>query len=43
LQYVLPTQTGKKEFCSETCIVEYRKAYSKGCMRLKATYSKNVE
>ncbi|KAM8703615.1 hypothetical protein ACLKA7_008267 [Drosophila subpalustris] len=30
LQYVLPTQTGKKEFCSEMCIVEYRKAYSKG-------------
>ncbi|XP_017117500.1 polycomb protein Scm [Drosophila elegans] len=30
LQYVLPTQTGKKEFCSETCIAEFRKAYSKG-------------
>ncbi|KAI9579882.1 hypothetical protein GQX74_000670 [Glossina fuscipes] len=30
LQYVLPTQNGKKEFCSETCIAEFRKAYSKG-------------
>jgi len=30
LKYVLPTQTGKKEFCSETCIAEFRKAYSKG-------------
>jgi len=30
LQYVLPTQNGKKEFCSENCIAEFRKAYSKG-------------
>lgn len=30
LKYVLPTQTGKKEFCSETCIAEFRKAYNKG-------------
>ncbi|XP_055857370.1 polycomb protein Scm [Episyrphus balteatus] len=30
LQYVLPTQNGKKEFCSEMCISEFRKAYSKG-------------
>lgn len=30
LQYVLPTQNGKKEFCSESCIAEFRKAYSKG-------------
>lgn len=30
LQYVLPTQNGKKEFCSELCISEFRKAYSKG-------------
>ncbi|XP_054741094.1 polycomb protein Scm [Anastrepha obliqua] len=30
LQYVLPTQNGKKEFCSETCIAEFRKAYNKG-------------
>ncbi|XP_065093247.1 polycomb protein Scm [Ochlerotatus camptorhynchus] len=30
LKYVLPTQNGKKEFCSETCILEFRKAYSKG-------------
>ncbi|XP_068155677.1 polycomb protein Scm [Drosophila tropicalis] len=30
LQYVLPTHSGKKEFCSETCIAEFRKAYSKG-------------
>lgn len=30
LKYVLPTQSGKKEFCSETCISDFRKAYSKG-------------
>lgn len=30
LLYVFPTQNGKKEFCSETCIAEFRKAYSKG-------------
>ncbi|KAK6640945.1 hypothetical protein RUM44_012643 [Polyplax serrata] len=30
LKYVLPTQHGKKEFCSETCLSEYRKAYLKG-------------
>lgn len=30
LKYVFPTQNGKKEFCSETCITEFRKAYSKG-------------
>lgn len=30
LQYVLPTQNGKKEFCSESCLAEFRKAYSKG-------------
>ncbi|XP_055641561.1 polycomb protein Scm [Toxorhynchites rutilus septentrionalis] len=30
LKYILPTQNGKKEFCSETCILEFRKAYSKG-------------
>ncbi|XP_058130520.1 polycomb protein Scm [Anopheles coustani] len=30
LKYVLPTQNGKKEFCSETCISDYRKAYIKG-------------
>lgn len=29
LKYVLPTQNGKKEFCSETCLAEFRKAYSK--------------
>ncbi|XP_037952047.1 polycomb protein Scm-like [Teleopsis dalmanni] len=34
LQYVLPTLNGKKEFCSENCIVIFRKAYSKGaCMQ----------
>ena len=33
LKYVLPTQTGKKEFCSETCIAEFRKAYNKGACR----------
>lgn len=30
LKYVLPTVNGKKEFCSETCLSEFRKAYSKG-------------
>ncbi|XP_022905806.1 polycomb protein Scm [Onthophagus taurus] len=30
LKYVLPTQNGKKEFCSETCLSEFRKAYVKG-------------
>lgn len=30
LKYVLPTTHGKKEFCSETCLAEYRKAYMKG-------------
>ena len=30
LQYVLPTPNGKKEFCSENCIAEFRKASSKG-------------
>ena len=29
LKYVLPTQHGKKEFCSETCLSEFRKAYMK--------------
>ncbi|XP_047357427.1 polycomb protein Scm [Vespa velutina] len=30
LKYVLPTQHGKKEFCSETCLSEFRKAYVRG-------------
>lgn len=30
LKYVLPTENGKKEFCSETCLSEFRQAYSKG-------------
>lgn len=30
LKYVLPTQNGKKEFCSESCIAEFRKSYNKG-------------
>ncbi|XP_012280648.1 polycomb protein Scm [Orussus abietinus] len=30
LKYVLPTQHGKKEFCSETCLSEFRKAYMRG-------------
>lgn len=33
LKYVLPTQNGKKEFCSETCIAEFRKAYNKGACK----------
>lgn len=30
LNYVLPTHYGKKEFCSETCLTEFRKAYGRG-------------
>lgn len=30
LKYILPTAHGKKEFCSETCLAEFRKAYVKG-------------
>ncbi|KAJ0183346.1 hypothetical protein K1T71_001322 [Dendrolimus kikuchii] len=30
LKYVLPTENGKKEFCTETCLSEFRQAYSKG-------------
>lgn len=30
LKYILPTTNGKKEFCSETCLAEFRKAYIKG-------------
>lgn len=33
LKYVYPTQNGKKEFCSETCLSEFRKAYIKGACR----------
>ena len=29
LKYVLPTQNGKKEFCSEICLAEFRRAYNK--------------
>ncbi|ENN80368.1 hypothetical protein YQE_03203, partial [Dendroctonus ponderosae] len=30
LKYVFPTTNGKREFCSETCLAEFRKAYIKG-------------
>ncbi|KAJ8927615.1 hypothetical protein NQ314_019893 [Rhamnusium bicolor] len=30
LKYVYPTKNGKKDFCSETCLAEFRKAYKKG-------------
>ncbi|CAG5076575.1 Similar to Scm: Polycomb protein Scm (Drosophila melanogaster) [Cotesia congregata] len=30
LKYVLPTQHGKKEFCSESCLSAFRKAYVRG-------------
>ncbi|ROT81200.1 Polycomb protein SCMH1 [Penaeus vannamei] len=30
LKYVFPTSSGKREFCSETCLSEYRKALRKG-------------
>lgn len=29
LNYVLPTQNGKKEFCSVNCLAEFRKEYVK--------------
>ena len=29
LKYVFPASSGKKEFCSETCLSEYRKAFVK--------------
>lgn len=34
LQYILPTPNGRKEFCSETCIGEYRKSETKGACLL---------
>lgn len=43
LKYVLPTQTGRKEFCSETCIGEYRKSESKGtCIHCGNVVKKNA-
>lgn len=30
LKYVLPTTNGKKEFCSETCLAEFRKPCNRG-------------
>lgn len=30
LKYVFPTTNGKREFCSENCLAEFRKAYVKG-------------
>lgn len=30
LKYVLPIQNGKKEFCCQSCLSEFRKAYIKG-------------
>lgn len=30
LKYVIPTQQGKKEFCSESCLSEFRKTLLKG-------------
>lgn len=42
LKFVLPTQHGKKEFCSETCLTEFRKAYAKGaCLRCGAVLPAN--
>ncbi|CAB3371844.1 Hypothetical predicted protein [Cloeon dipterum] len=36
LLYVIPTAQGKKEFCSEKCLAEYRKAMAKGiCLQCK--------
>lgn len=34
LKYIIPSPNGKKEFCSKTCIAEFRKAYSKGTCTL---------
>lgn len=48
LKYVFPTPNGKKEFCSENCLAEFRKAYAKGAclqcdnvLRGSATSSKD--
>lgn len=42
LKYVLPTTNGKKEFCSETCLAEFRKAYVKGaCLQCDNVISGN--
>lgn len=42
LKYVLPTQHGKKEFCSESCLAEFRKAYLKGsCLHCDNLISDN--
>ncbi|XP_059473927.1 polycomb protein Scm isoform X2 [Neocloeon triangulifer] len=36
LLYVFPTPNGKKEFCAETCLAEFRKAMAKGtCLQCK--------
>lgn len=43
LKYVLPTQNGEKEFCSETCLSEFRKAYSKGaCLQCDSVIRGNT-
>ncbi|KAI5631175.1 mbt repeat domain-containing protein [Phthorimaea operculella] len=43
LKYVLPTENGKKEFCSETCLSEFRQAYSKGaCLHCDAVIRGNA-
>ncbi|NP_001188365.1 polycomb protein Scm [Bombyx mandarina] len=43
LKYVLPTENGKKEFCSETCLSEFRQAYSKGaCLHCDTVIRGNV-
>lgn len=34
LNYVLPTQHGKKEFCSEMCLLQFRKVYQPVSLKL---------
>ncbi|KAK9884732.1 hypothetical protein WA026_007577 [Henosepilachna vigintioctopunctata] len=42
LKYILPKTNGQKEFCSETCLAEFRKAYVKGaCLQCDNVMSGN--
>ncbi|XP_014476649.1 PREDICTED: polycomb protein Scm isoform X2 [Dinoponera quadriceps] len=42
LKYILPTQNGKKEFCSETCLSESRKSYARGACTQCESLIKNT-
>lgn len=43
LKFVLPTPAGQKQFCSENCIIEFRKAYNKGaCLQCDNVIRENA-